>query len=329
MQDLQDWIDGRKTASMSPQMEEELSTLADVSIEAAKFEAPVEVAAASPVSIPAPAPVAAAVASVAKAPSSGGKAAAAVDESIRVSLSRIDRLMNNVGELVILQTVMSQQKDTFASPLQQHTVTQMEKIIREVQEISMSLRMVPLKQTFQKMQRIVRDTSQAISKDVELIINGDDTELDKTVLEQIGDPLVHLIRNAVDHGIETPDEREKAGKSRTGHVRLSAQHRGSHVVIEIRDDGKGLDAKKLVAKAIEKGILKPGAVLTDEEAYRLIFAPGFSTKQEVTDISGRGVGMDVVKTNIDSLQGTVELETELGKGSSFRILLPLTLAIVD
>jgi two-component system chemotaxis sensor kinase CheA len=257
------------------------------------------------------------------------KASAPSDESIRVNLSRIDRLMNNVGELVILQTVMSQQKDILESPLQQHTVAQMEKIIREVQEISMSLRMLPLKQTFQKMQRIVRDSSQALGKDVELEVIGEDTELDKNVLEQIGDPLVHLVRNAVDHGIESTEERTALQKSRKGRITLIAKHRGSHIVIEVRDDGKGLDAKKLVTKAIEKGILSDSASLSEEEAYRLIFAPGFSTKAEVTDISGRGVGMDVVRTNIEQLQGTVELETELGKSTCVRILLPLTLAIVD
>jgi two-component system chemotaxis sensor kinase CheA len=205
----------------------------------------------------------------------------------------------------------------------------MTKIIKEIQGTSMSLRMVPLKQTFQKMQRIVRDTSVALSKDIQIHLNGEETELDKTVIEALADPLVHLIRNAVDHGIEGRDERINAGKSTQGSVYLSAYHRGDKIVIEVRDDGKGLSADNLKKKALEKGILKEGDNLSDEQSYQLIFAPGFSTKNEVSDVSGRGVGMDVVKTNILRLQGNIELETTLGKGTCFRIVLPLTLAIVD
>lgn len=253
----------------------------------------------------------------------------AAEENIRVSLEKIDQLLNNVGELSILQTVMDQQRRHAPSPLMQKTIGQMSKIIKEVQTISMSLRMLPLKQTFQKMQRIVRDTSSQLGKEVEFACAGEETELDKTVIEQLGDPLVHMIRNAVDHGLESGDDREAAGKPRAGHVTLSASHRGGRIVIEIRDDGRGLDATKLVAKAKEKGILPPGAALSPEDAYKLIFAPGFSTKETVTDVSGRGVGMDVVNTNIAQLQGVVEIETELGKGTCFRISLPITLAIVD
>ncbi len=264
------------------------------------------------------------------APSNGTSPTAATgDESIRVSLRRIEKLMNNVGELVIFQEVLNQQKVETQSTLIQKTISQLAKVTREIQDISMSLRLVSLKQTFQKMQRIVRDTSGALGKDVQFEITGEDTEIDKTILESLGDPLVHLIRNAVDHGLEMPDEREAAGKSRTGHIRLSAAHRGGHIVIEVVEDGRGMDPAKLIAKAIEKGILKPGAKLADRDAYRLIFAPGFSTKTAVTDISGRGVGLDVVKTNIERLQGEVQLETVLGKGTTFRILLPLTLAIID
>lgn len=251
------------------------------------------------------------------------------DESIRVSLARLDKLMNNVGELVILETVLSQHRAEIPSPLLQKTITQLEKITSEIQDISMSLRMVPLKQTFQKMQRIVRDVSKMLSKDVALTITGEDTELDKTVLEQVGDPLVHLIRNAVDHGLEATADRVTRGKPAQGHIGISAYHSGESIVIEVKDDGNGLDPKRLTAKAIEKGILPPGTVLPDQEAYQLIFAAGFSTKAEVTDISGRGVGMDVVKKNIEALQGEIELETQLGSGTTFRIVLPLTLAIID
>ncbi|MBX3020873.1 MAG: chemotaxis protein CheA [Bdellovibrionales bacterium] len=254
------------------------------------------------------------------------------DENIRVSLSRIEKLLNNVGELSILQAVMVQQSienGSAISSLMRETMSSMSKIIKETQNISMGLRMLPIKQTFHKMERIVRDTSQALRKEVQLHLSGEETEIDKTVLEQIADPLVHIIRNAVDHGLEDAQGREAAGKDAVGQVYLSAFHRAGHVVIEVRDDGKGLDAEKLVAKAKSKGIIAADAQLEPQQAYQLIFAPGFSTKEVVTDVSGRGVGMDVVRTNIAALQGSVEIETNLGKGTCFRIFLPLTLAIID
>jgi two-component system chemotaxis sensor kinase CheA len=251
------------------------------------------------------------------------------DESIRVALSRIDKLMNNVGELVILQTGLFQTRHLLQSSSQLSSVNQMDKIIREVQEITMSLRMTAITQTFQKMRRIVRDTSSALSKKVELEVLGEDIELDKNVLELLTDPLTHLIRNAVDHGLESNEERAASGKPPEGRIQLVAQHSGGRVVIEVKDDGKGLDPKKLIAKAIEKGVLRSDETLTDEQAYQLIFAPGFSTKEQVTDISGRGVGLDVVKTNITALQGEVTIKTKLGKGTTFRVSLPLTLAIVE
>ena len=255
--------------------------------------------------------------------------AAVTDESIRVSLSKLDLLLNNVGEMVILQTVLQEQRSQFASPLIQRTIGQLSKISKNIQEVSMSLRMVPLKTTFQKMQRIVRDTSKLLNKDVELNIQGEETELDKTVLEHVGDPLVHLIRNAVDHGLESTEERIALGKSAKGIVTLKAFHRGQKLIIEVRDDGKGLDAQKLKRKAVEKGLIPANREMSDAEAHQLIFHPGFSTKAEVTDISGRGVGLDVVKTNIRNLEGEVQIETQIGQGTCFRILLPLTLAIID
>lgn len=251
------------------------------------------------------------------------------DESIRVSLKRLELLMNNVGELVILQAVLIQHKASIESMLVQKTIDQFSKIIKDVQDISMSLRMVPLKQTFQKMQRIVRDVSKSLNKEVRLEISGEETEMDKIVLEQVGDPLVHLIRNAVDHGLESNEERVKQGKPSQGVVKLQAYHKGNHIAIEVVDDGYGLDPQRLIKKAVEKGIIKSGANLSDEQAYQLIFSSGFSTKSQVTDISGRGVGMDVVKSNITALQGEIQIETVLGKGSCFRILLPLTLSIID
>jgi two-component system chemotaxis sensor kinase CheA len=252
---------------------------------------------------------------------------ASTDESIRVSLAKLEKLMNFVGELVILQTVLYEQ--TSVSPALRKTARQLGKVTKEVQDISMSLRMVPLKQTFQKMQRIVRDTSNSLNKTVHLALQGEETEVDKTVLERLGDPLVHLVRNAVDHGIESAEIRRECGKSEAGTVHLNAFHQSGNLVIEIRDDGAGLDPEKLKKKAIEKGILNPGVTLSDKDAYQLIFASGFSTKAEVSDISGRGVGMDVVKTNIESLQGSIEIDTTLRKGTCFRVRLPLTLAIID
>lgn len=269
------------------------------------------------------------VTAIAAAPSSTPKKAPVADESIRVSLSKVEQLLNSMGELVILQTVIDQQKHHAQSMLMQKTIGQMSKIIKEAQSLSMSLRMVPLKQTFQKMQRIVRDTSNALDKEIEFSFSGEDTELDKTVIEQLSDPLVHLIRNAVDHGVESPEDRRTAGKSVVGRVHLSAAQRGGQIIVEIQDDGKGLDPAKLIKKAKEKGLLQEDAVIDDESAYKLIFAPGFSTKEQVTDVSGRGVGMDVVKNNISLLHGDVEVNTVLGQGTCFRVLLPLTMAIID
>ncbi|NUM87839.1 MAG: chemotaxis protein CheA [Bdellovibrionales bacterium] len=251
------------------------------------------------------------------------------DESIRVSLARLERLLNFVGELVILETVLQEQVYANNPLLLRKTVHQLGKVTKEVQDISMSLRMVPLKQTFQKLQRIVRDTSNALSKKVSYVSLGDDTEVDKTVLENISDPLVHIVRNAVDHGIEAAELRRERGKDETGAVRINAFHQGGKLVIEVTDDGGGIDTQVLRKKAVEKGILREGQAISERDALHLIFHPGFSTKAVVTEVSGRGVGMDVVKTNIEALQGEVQVESVVGKGSVFRILLPLTLAIID
>jgi two-component system chemotaxis sensor kinase CheA len=246
-----------------------------------------------------------------------------------VSLSKLDTLINYVGEMVILQTVLNQNRSLFNSQLLQRTVGQLAKISKNIQEISMGLRMIPVKSTFQKMHRIVRDTSQKLGKQVELHLVGEETELDKTVLEHIGDPLVHLIRNAVDHGLESTETRVAKGKSEIGNVYLRAFHKGGRLVIEVQDDGGGIDGEKLWAKAVEKGVIPASRALSDKEKVELVFAAGFSTKQEVTDISGRGVGMDVVRTNIRNLEGEVEIDTRIGEGTVFRISLPLTLAIIE
>lgn len=251
------------------------------------------------------------------------------DESLRVSLNRVDTLVNDVGELVILQTVLKQNKHLIPSTLLQKTVDQLGKITRRIQESSMSLRMVPLQPTFQKMQRVVRDTSKSLGKDVVFHTSGEDIEMDKTVVDHLGDPLVHLIRNAVDHGIETSELRLKAEKPAQAHVWLTAQHHAGRLILEVRDDGDGLRVANIRKKAVEKGIIAVDAVLADAEIHQLIFEPGFSTKSQVTDVSGRGVGMDVVKTNICQLKGELQVDSVEGQGTCFRIILPLSLAIID
>lgn len=269
------------------------------------------------------------VAADVKPPASSGSSAAAADESIRVSLSRLEKLQNFVGEMVILQTVLREQISETDSIVLKRTSHQLGKVVKEVQDISMSLRMVPIKGTFLKMQRIVRDTALALGKDIAIKLVGEETELDKTVLEKINDPLVHLVRNSVDHGVESNEIRLAAGKSAQGTVTLQSYHQSGKLVIEVSDDGGGLNAEKLKAHAIKKGVIKENAVLSERDCWDLIFAPGFSTKEKVTDVSGRGVGMDVVKTNIKELSGEIQILSELGKGTTFKIILPLTLAIID
>lgn len=258
-----------------------------------------------------------------------GKGPAVEDDNIRVSLSRVEKLNNVVGELVIIQTVLNQHRDEVENPLMLKSLSQLSKLSKEIQSISMSLRMIPLKQTFQKMQRIVRDTSKALNKKVYLELIGEETEIDKTVLEHLSDPLVHIVRNAVDHGLESTEGRVKAGKVEEGRVTLKAYHEGNNLVIEVRDDGKGINPQVIREKAIEKKVISATQHYTDDELVNLIFHPGFSTKAEVSEISGRGVGMDVVKTNIEKLSGEVKITTSVGKGSTFRVVLPLTLAIIE
>ena len=208
-------------------------------------------------------------------------------------------------------------------------LSQLRRITSELQRTAMSLRMVPIRATFQKMTRLVRDLAAKQHKLVQLVMSGEDTELDRNIVEEISDPLVHMIRNAADHGIEKPEARTAKGKPGLGTVNLRAFHRGGNIVIQIQDDGSGLNKEKLLAKAQEKGIVKPGQTLSDKEIYDLIFAPGFSTAEQITDISGRGVGMDVVRRNIEKLRGKVEIDTVAGQGTTFTIYLPLTLAIID
>lgn len=253
----------------------------------------------------------------------------AVEQAIRVDTRKLDILVDAVGELVIAQTMVNLNTAVTTNEKLTRDVSQVTKIVRDVQETAMAMRMVPVGGTFQKMRRLIRDVARKAGKEVELIINGNDTEVDKNVIQQISDPLVHMVRNAVDHGIESAAERLAAGKPEIGQVKLDAYHQGDSIVIEISDDGHGLDREKLIAKGIERGLISPDDQLSDQQVFALVLQPGFSTAAEVTDISGRGVGMDVVKRNIEQLRGKIEIESELGKGSTFRIRLPLTLAIID
>ncbi len=262
----------------------------------------------------------------------GPKHALGDGSSIRVSTEKIDELMNTVGELVITQSMLSQLGMKVVGPVAEQLrsgLAQLERNMRELQESVMRVRMLPISFVFSRFPRMVRDLSQRLGKHVELKVTGEQTELDKTVLEKIGDPLVHLVRNSVDHGIEMPDVRQQAGKSATGTVFLEAYHKGGNITVEVGDDGGGLNRDRILAKARSRGLIGPNDQLSDDAIYELIFVAGFSTAEQTTDISGRGVGMDVVRRNIKELGGTIEVRSTLGKGSRFIITLPLTLAIVD
>lgn len=259
-------------------------------------------------------------------------------QTIRVDVGRLEHLMNLVGELVIDQTRISQvsgllhnrytEDDTVDDLVQ--VSDHVARVIGELQESVMKVRMLPIRQLFSRFPRMVRDLAQTLDKDIDLVIEGQETELDRTVIEKIGDPLIHLIRNAVDHGLETKEDRIKAGKSAKGTLRITASHEENQVVITVGDDGAGIDPEKMKASAVKKGVItaEEAEKLTDDEAAYLIFRPGFSTAKEVSDVSGRGVGMDIVRSHIESLNGIIELDTELGKGTNFKIKLPLTLAII-
>ncbi|HPE81366.1 MAG: chemotaxis protein CheA [Chromatiaceae bacterium] len=259
-------------------------------------------------------------------------AAAGGSSSIRVDIHKIDALINMVGELVITQSMLGMLGEDFHISRVERLregLTQLERHTRELQESVMQIRMVPISFSFSRFPRLVHDLSSKLNKKIELKMSGENTEVDKTVIEKIGDPLVHLVRNSLDHGIEKPEERLAAGKPETGIVRLSASHRGGNIVIEIRDDGRGLPRDKILKKAVERGLVKADDNLSDKDIYDLIFQPGFSTAEQVSDVSGRGVGMDVVRRNINELGGAIEIESTPGKGSAIIIRLPLTLAILD
>jgi two-component system chemotaxis sensor kinase CheA len=301
---------------------------------------PPPTAAAVPASAPAPAPATPAPSAPAKAatatPTKGdikpaAQAAQLESSTLRVSVSKVDQLINLVGELVITQAMLAQNSRTLDPVMNQQLLAglaDLDRNTRDLQESVMSIRMIPMSVVFSRFPRMLRDLASKLGKRVELVTHGEATELDKGLIEKITDPLTHLIRNSCDHGIEMPDVRTAAGKPETGTVTLSASHQGGSILIEVKDDGRGLNRDKLIAKAKEKGI-EVSDQITDQEAWQLIFAPGFSTADVVTDVSGRGVGMDVVKKNIASLNGTVEIESREGKGMKVMVRLPLTLAIMD
>lgn len=258
-------------------------------------------------------------------PSSGDKE----DEVVRVSLSKIDQLNDYVGELIVMQSVIQQQTRTGNLSKALTAIQQMTKLSKDIQSISMGLRMLPVKPLIQKLQRVVRDTAKALDKDVNLEVVGENLDIDKSVLDRLADPLIHILRNAVDHGLETPQERAQNSKSPKGEVLLKLQNEGNHLTIEIRDDGKGINPEVLRTKAIEKGILQENQPMTEKQLLNLIFHAGFSTKAVTSEISGRGVGMDVVKTNIDKIGGQIDISTQVGSGTTFKIQIPLSLAVID
>lgn len=249
--------------------------------------------------------------------------------TVRVPSDRLDKLVNLVGELVITQARLSQVSADMNDAELANPVEEVERLTTELRDSVLNIRMMPIGTTFSKFRRLVRDLSAELGKDIDLITEGADTELDKTVIERLDDPLVHLIRNCIDHGIEYPKERKKKNKSQTGTIRLAAAHKGANVVINIEDDGAGLDPEAIRAKAIEKGLISKDAELTEKEILSQIFAPGFSTSERITNVSGRGVGMDVVKKTIESLRGMVDVSSTKGKGTCITLKLPLTLAIIN
>ncbi|WP_169569008.1 chemotaxis protein CheA [Sneathiella limimaris] len=266
------------------------------------------------------------------APAKTQKQAAPKVTSIRVELDRIDRLVNMVGELVITQSMLSQQTDDLPTEQYPNMVRGLEELAlhtRELQESVMAIRMQPVKSVFSRMPRLVRELAAKLDKKVTLTTVGEQTEVDKTVIEEISDPITHMIRNSLDHGLESTEDRIAAGKPETGNVTLSAEHRGGRIVITISDDGRGINREAVLKRAIERGLIAENATPSDEEIDNMIFAPGFSTAEKVTDVSGRGVGMDVVRRNIQALGGRVSIQSNPGKGSRFTMTLPLTLAVMD
>ncbi len=327
-----EWAEGECTLSIEP-LSPPASAVRNAAATPVTPVAPEAVApAAAATAPPAPAAPPAAASKAPPAPTPSEAARSGEGGSIRVGIEKIDELLNAVGELVITQSVCSQ----LAAVLEgrqadelRNALVQFERHMRSLQESVMRVRMLPIGSIFNRFPRMIRDLGQRLGKKLELKMSGEQTELDKTVLEKIGDPLVHLVRNAVDHGIELPERRRAAGKDEQGTISLHAYHKGGNVIVEVSDDGGGLQRDKILAKARERGLVGADEELPDEKVLNLIFAPGFSTAEAVSDVSGRGVGMDVVRRNINEIGGHVQLYSTPGKGSTVRIRLPLTLAILD
>lgn len=305
-----------------------------------KGKAPVEAAPKAEVERqPTPEPVAAPAAVPAKAteapvaPAAGAaadKGAVAAETTVRVDTKRLDQIMNMVGELVLVRNRLVSLSSSAQSEEMTKAIANLDVVTADIQGAVMKTRMQPIKKVFGRFPRVVRDLARSLKKDIELILEGEETDLDKNLVEALADPLVHLVRNSVDHGIELPDIRQAAGKPRTGIVKLAAQQAGDHILLTIQDDGAGMDPEKLKNLAIKRGVIDSdtAARMSDTDAFNLIFAPGFSTKEQISDISGRGVGMDVVKTKITQLNGTVHIHSKLGEGTLLEIKVPLTLAIL-
>ncbi|MDP5212422.1 chemotaxis protein CheA [Pseudoalteromonas tunicata] len=289
-----------------------------------------------PAAKPAPVPASKAPEQVAKAPVAAAKAPAPkpaapqAETTVRVDTKRLDQIMNMVGELVLVRNRLVSLGATVSSESMSKAISNLDVVTADLQGAVMKTRMQPIKKVFGRFPRVVRDLARSLRKDINLLLVGEETDLDKNLVEALADPLVHLVRNSVDHGIEMPDVREASGKSRTGTVTLSASQEGDHILLKIVDDGAGMDPEKLKSIAVGKGVIDAdvAARLSDTEAYNLIFAPGFSTKEEISDISGRGVGMDVVKTKITQLNGSIKIESQKGVGTTLEIKVPLTLAIL-
>jgi two-component system chemotaxis sensor kinase CheA len=304
----------------------EFLPFAGATVEIVEDKAPVAVAARSEAVAPVAAPAAKPVARAEKP-----AARVAESTSIRVAVEKVDQLINLVGELVITQSMLAQRSNELDPVNHGELITsmgQLQRNARDLQESVMSIRMMPMEYVFSRFPRLVRDLAGKLNKQVELTLLGSSTELDKSLIERIIDPLTHLVRNSLDHGIESPEKRRAAGKSEVGNLTLSAEHQGGNICIEVIDDGAGLNRERILAKALSQGMAVSES-MSDDEVGMLIFAPGFSTAEQVTDVSGRGVGMDVVKRNIQEMGGHVEIQSKAGAGTTIRILLPLTLAILD
>jgi len=338
-EDLLDRLHGQgknpATANVTEPAKVEAEKVEVPKVEVPKVEVPkVEVPKAEVPKAEAPKPAAKAVAKPAKPPAANGKPAEAsapvAETTVRVDTKRLDDIMNMVGELVLVRNRLVRLGLKSNDESMSKAVSNLDVVTADLQSAVMKTRMQPIKKVFGRFPRVVRDLARALKKEINLELQGEDTDLDKNLVEALADPLVHLVRNAVDHGVELPDQREAAGKSRVGVVVLAAEQEGDHILLSIEDDGGGMDANVLRSKAVEKGMMDQDAAdrLTDNECYNLIFAPGFSTKDVISDVSGRGVGMDVVKTKITQLNGTLNIDSHLGKGTRIEIKVPLTLAIM-